>query len=297
MTYDITMIGHISKDVMIYPEEEQRFIGGPVIYSSIAATRSGKRIHVITKCSEKDKAALCGMEAEGVKVSWLASPDTTSIENIYLSDDRERRKVRLLSKASSFSLEELPEAGSLIFHLAGLFKDEIPDAIIPHLAKKGSVGVDAQGLLRCNEKGALFFKNWENAHQLMPHISYFKADAMEAEILTGTSDRKDAARILADMGAKEIVITHHDGVLVLVNGEFFYAPYTAANLSGRTGRGDTTFAAYMAVRLDSDPSWATAYAAALCSMKMEAPGPFSGTEEMVYERMKHMGFSRESQEK
>ncbi|RLD34319.1 MAG: carbohydrate kinase, partial [Bacteroidetes bacterium] len=39
---DITMIGHISRDIMIYKEDEVRLTGGPVIYSSAAAARSGK---------------------------------------------------------------------------------------------------------------------------------------------------------------------------------------------------------------------------------------------------------------
>lgn len=43
MKYDITMIGHISRDIMIYKDEVTRFTGGPVIYSSIAAARAGKR--------------------------------------------------------------------------------------------------------------------------------------------------------------------------------------------------------------------------------------------------------------
>ena len=80
-------------------------------------------------------------------------------------------------------------------------------------------------------------------------------------------------------------MTHNTEVLVLAGGEPFRAPFTPSNLSGRTGRGDTTFAAYLARRRDHDPEEAVRFAAALCSIKMEKPGPFSGSIEEVLERM------------
>lgn len=285
MRFDITMIGHISRDIMIYGEEEQRFTGGPVIYSSIAAARSGKKVHVITRCSAEDDVALEVMRAEGVKVTRQDSPVSTSIENIYLSEDRERRHVRLLSRAAPFSREDFPETSSRIYHMAGLFRGELPDELIPFLAERGAVGIDAQGLLRCSEEGKLLFRNWERLDDLMEYITYFKADAAEAEILTGEENREKAAEILHRRGADEVILTHNNEVIVQTREGLFRAPFTPANLSGRTGRGDTTFAAYMAKRLDSDPQEAVSYAAALCSIKMERPGPFSGTVEDVLARM------------
>ncbi|MBQ1581972.1 MAG: hypothetical protein II107_05830, partial [Prevotella sp.] len=53
------------------------------------------------------------------------------------------------------------------------------------------------------------------------------------------------------------------------------------NLSGRTGRGDTTFAGYLCERLDHDIPTALEFAAALVSLKMETPGPFKGTRQDV----------------
>jgi len=294
MKFDITMVGHISKDIMIYKEDEQRFTGGPVIYSSIAAARSGKSVHVFTKAAAEDDGALDVMRNEGVNVTRLDSKATTSIENIYFTADKERRQVTLLSQADPFSVKDFPETESRIYHLAGLFRGEIPDEFIPYFAAKGEVGIDAQGLLRCSEDGDLLFRNWDAAAQLMPHISYFKTDAAEAEIMTGFSDRENAARKLAALGAREVMVTHNNEVLVLVDGKFYRAPYNPGNLSGRTGRGDTTFAAYMAKRLDASPHEAVYYAAALCSMKMESPGPFSHSSDEVYERMKEMGYTDRS---
>ena len=282
---DITMIGHISRDIIIYKKDEIRLTGGPVIYSSAAAARSGKKVQVITRASVDAEKELDGMRADGVDVIRLDSKTTTSIENIYFSADKEKRKVTLLSQADPFTIESMPETNSTIYHLAGLFRGEIPDEFIPYLNKKGKVGIDAQGLLRCSENGKLLFKDWDSKKELLPLITYLKTDAAEAEILTGETDREKAARILASWGAKEVMVTHNTEVIVLVDGTIYSAPFTPSNLSGRTGRGDTTFAAYLAWRLDNDPEESVHYAAALCSIKMESPGPFTGTVEDVKARM------------
>ena len=59
--------------------------------------------------------------------------------------------------------------------------------------------------------------------------------------------------------------------------EFCSCPIRARNLSGRTGRGDTTFAAYMTERLHHSMKDALLYATATVSNKMEIPGPYKGT--------------------
>ncbi len=285
MKYDITMIGHISRDILIYKEDITKITGGAVIYSSAAAARSGKKVHVITKASEDTENELKGLEEDGVQVSRFDSQETTSIENIYFTPDKEKRQVTLLTQADPFIIKELSELESEIFHLAGLFRGEIPEQFIPFLAQKGKLGVDAQGFLRCSENGKLIFRDWESKKKLLPMVNYLKTDAAEAEILTDESDREKAASILSSWGAKEVMVTHNSEVLVFADGKVYKAPYTSGNLSGRTGRGDTTFAAYLAWRLDHDPEESVHYAAALCSIKMEKPGPFTGTIKDVKSRM------------
>ncbi len=286
MNYDIVMIGHVSKDIMIYKKNVQKFLGGPVIYSSIAAKANNKNIKVITVANKKEEKELLVMQDKGVDVTRLDSEKTTSIENIYYSADKEKRKVTLLSRATNFTLDSMIDFDTKIVHLAGLFKDEIPDSFIEFYSKKAEVAIDAQGLLRASTNNNLLFKNWDNLEEYSKYITYLKTDAAEAEILTGEKDRRKAAKILGDKGIKEVMVTHNTEVIIYSEGKYYSAPFNPKNLSGRTGRGDTTFAAYLSKRLDSSIQDSVNYAAALCSIKMETPGPFKGSYEDVIERIK-----------
>ncbi len=290
MQYDITMIGHVCKDTLDDMGTISRSLGGAVYYSSIAAARTGSRIHVVTKAALSDDPLLNVMRSNGVEITRLDDPRTTEIKLVYDSTDRERRQVILEKQAQPFDTSGFPAAESRIYHLAGLFKGEIPDDFIPFLAQRGEVAMDVQGVLRCSEEGKLVFRNWEQAQQYLPLVTYLKTDAAEAEILTGLKDREAAARELASRGGREVMITHNEEVIVLAEGKILKAPFNPANLSGRTGRGDTAFAAYLAKRLEAEPYEALFYAAALCSIKMETPGPYLGGITDVYKRMKQIGY-------
>ena len=107
------------------------------------------------------------------------------------------------------------------------------------------------------------------------------ADAAEAEILTGLTDRAEAAKLLHSWGAKEVLITHNTEVLAYDGNKVYTCPIKARNLSGRTGRGDTTFAGYISERQRAGVEEALRYCTALVSLKMETPGPFQGTRQDV----------------
>lgn len=286
MKYDILMLGHISQDVLIdHQNVRQDIVGGAVVYSSFAAGSAGKRVKVITKLADKDLHILKNLQHPLVDWDVLPSKQSTSIKNTYFTADKERREVILLSQADPFVLEEV-QAEASIYHLAGLFGGEIPDSLVLPLAKRGKVALDAQGVLRClDEQKNLVFRDWGRKQELLPYITYFKTDAAEAKILTGLDDREKAARLLYSWGAQEVMLTHNTEVMVCHQGNIHTAPFTNSNNSGRTGRGDTAFAAYLAWRQDHDAAESTRFAAALCSLKMEKPGVFRGTLDEVHKRM------------
>ena len=65
---------------------------------------------MVTKLAQKDLGLLDGLKKEGIEVTAIPSLNTTSIENVFETDDVDRRKVRLLSQADPFNPEDIPEA-------------------------------------------------------------------------------------------------------------------------------------------------------------------------------------------
>jgi sugar/nucleoside kinase (ribokinase family) len=284
--YDIMIIGHVTSDFLIYRGKASGFIGGGAYFSAFAARRSGVRFCVVTKLAPKDYGILDGLKQDGIEVTAIPSARTTSIENVFETDDVDKRKVRLLAQADPFRPEDIPDADVKIYSLSGLFVDELPDALIVHLARKGAIALDLQAKLRYSEAGAFAFRDWPGKEKCLPLVTYLKADSLESEVAAGTPDRDEAARIFYRLGAKEVMITHSSEVILYDGKQIFRAPFNPDNLSGRTGRGDTCFISYVCWRRTHGIEESLRYAAALTSLKMEIPGPFLGTQEEVLARMK-----------
>ena len=281
--YDTFIMGHISIDENIYQGETVKEIGGAVVYSSCASYAIGHKTGILTKLSFQDKDRLEAFTIPEEDIFTLNSKNTTSIRNIYHSADRERRTCTALSVADPFTIEDMPNnIDSLIYHFAGLISGEFDNEMIKFLHNKGKVALDVQGFLRTvGENKEMVFKDWKEKKECLPFIDYLKTDAAEAEIMTGAKDRKIAAEMLFEWGAKEIMITYNKEILIYNGIKHYTFPLKPRNLSGRSGRGDTCFSAYITERADKEIEEALLFAAALVSLKMESPGPFRGTRDDI----------------
>lgn len=279
--FDTFIIGHISKDEIIYEGAKDKSIGGAVIYSSYAATTGNNKVGILTKVSQEDLSLIDIFNINRDDIYLVISNKTTSIRNVYLSADRERRICTALSIADQFVIDEIPKIQSKIYHFAGLIAGDFQSSMIKKLSKRGKIALDVQGFLRNAEEGQMVFRDWNEKKEYLPFIDFLKTDAAEAEIMTECSCRKDAAKMLHELGAKEIMITHNTEVIIYDGQNFYIQPLKPRNLSGRTGRGDTCFSAYITERLNKGIEESLIYAAALVSLKMETPGPFIGSRKDV----------------
>ncbi|HOG47549.1 MAG TPA: PfkB family carbohydrate kinase, partial [Anaerolineae bacterium] len=127
----------------------------------------------------------------------------------------------------------------------------------------------------------LALRDWPEKALGLPLVSVLKVDQAEAEVLTGELDARTAAMLLAGWGAREVLLTHATGVTVCAEGRVWWAPFVPRGLNGRTGRGDTCLAAYLARRLTAGPAEACRFAAAVTSLKLEVPGPLQASAEEI----------------
>ncbi len=281
MKYDVLTIGHISLDYNIdYLDEQIIEIGGAVIYSSASAYCLGHKVGAVTKLALEDEERLSALVIPKEDIFFIPSKYSTSIRNKYFTSDKERRQCTCISQGDPFTLNDIPSVQASIYHLAGLIYGDFDGDLIKSLAKRGKVAVDVQATLRHQDSqdgGKMCFKDWAEKKELLPYIDILKTDAAEAEILTGEKDRRIAAKKLYEWGAKEVCITHNTEVLAYDGKNYYTCPIKARNLSGRSGRGDTTFAAYITERLKNDIPTSLLWATATVSLKMEKPGALQAT--------------------
>lgn len=281
-TYDMALIGPLSLDINVEPDgTEIREIGGAVTYSPYAAVVGGAAEAIaFAKANLEEVDVEAHLHDFSGRLVPLNAAKTTSIRNEYRDISHETRDSFVISQTEPFRLTELGDVEARIFHLAGLIYGDFSSDFIRQIAAKGKLAIDAQCLLRHAdfETGDLYFADWDEKLDLLPLVDFLKVDAKEAEILTGSTCRETAAKQLYAWGAREVFISYHTEMTVYDGKTLFTCAYKPASTEGRTGRGDTVFAAYLARRLTHDISDSLLFATALVALKISKRGPFRGSE-------------------
>lgn len=288
--YDITFIGHMCYDEIIpFGGEAHVAPGSAVLCGAMVAARVGKKVAAVVKMSPEDEHILKAMHDAGVDTYLIPSTETTYSRVLHETENVDERRLTLVKSAGLIYIKDVPELDSACVHLAGISDTEFDMELMTGLKDRGySLSTDMQSFVRhvTPITHDIAFSDVADKEKIATMMNKLKLDVVEARILTGTDDLEKAAKIIELWGCPEILITHSEGVLARVDGKTYYEKFSNSNVSGRTGRGDTTFAAYLAWRLDHDAAESLKFAAALVSIKMETPGPFSGTLEDVQKRLK-----------
>ena len=284
---DICCIGHITLDKIITPKQTTYMPGGTSYYFShgIRHLKDTRNYKLITALAPSEYKAVEDLRAKGIQVEVLPSRKTVYFENIY-GENQDDRKQRVLTKADPFTVEELKDEEAKFFHLGSLLSDDFSLDVVKLLSGKGKLAVDAQGYLREVRGEQVYPTDWKDKRDALKYIDILKVNEHEAEVLTGFKDFKQAALQLAEWGVKEVLLTLGSlGSIIYAEGTFYKIPaYPAKNVVDATGCGDTYSMGYLYMR-NKGASYEEAgcFAAALSTIKLEKSGPFSGTEEQVWD--------------
>jgi sugar/nucleoside kinase (ribokinase family) len=283
-SYDVTFIGNYTKDTIIDKGAERIVDGGAFNYGANVAARFGLKTCAVTRLAAEDIRVVKSLEALGIDVMPEYTRESTRLRLVYPGDNPDERQIYVDSTAGSFEPEQVEDLRTKTAVVGASFRGEVGLEVLQTLGQsKTTIALDVQGYVRSARDGLLVAEPWPERDRVLPLVGLLKADIAEAEILTGSRDLREAARMLSGMGSKEIVLTHRNGVLVYDGLRFHEAGFFPERLVGRSGRGDTCIAAYACRRLTCDPAEATIWAAAVTSLKMEGNGPFSSSPEEVEE--------------
>ena len=283
-TYNLCCIGYITQDKVVTPNSTIYMPGGTSFYFAHAIKHlNADDFLLVTALADPDMEIVENIRKEGINVKVLPSTHSVCFENIYGENQNERTQ-RVTAKADPFTVEGLQDINARIIHLGSLLADDFSLDVIKYLSQKALLSVDVQGFLRKVENEKVLPVDWPEKRKALKYIHILKANEAEMEVLTGCTEPHEAALMIADWGVKEVLLTLGDKVsLIYSKGQFHEIPaYPALQIVDATGCGDTYMVGYLYMR-NKGASYREAgcYAAAMCTIKLQSHGPFSGTEESI----------------
>jgi sugar/nucleoside kinase (ribokinase family) len=282
-------LGHYTKDTIVSASGTRVVDGGAFNYGAHVAIRMGLKVAAVTRLAQEDRHVVEELTRLGVDVYAQITPQSTCLQIEYPTSNLDERIIYVTSSAGAFTPAEVELLQARAIIIGASMRGEVGLEVIEALKNKETLlAADVQGFVRVSRHGKLSYEVWPDKRKILALVDVLKTDAIEAMMLTNESDITAAARMLSEMGPREVVLTHRDGVLVYAEGQFYAAHFFPQELIGRSGRGDTCVAGYMAKRLTSPPDEATVWAAAVTSLKMEAEGPFRRKIERVEDLRRRM---------
>ncbi len=248
---DYLLIGHVTQDVT----PEGFALGGTVSYAALTARAFGKRVGIITSCT--DDLAL--PELNGITILRKKSAANSTFENINTSQGR-IQYIRAV--AEKISAEDVPSAwqSTPIVHLGPVAAELDPD--LSQAFPNSMLGITPQGWLRTwDEKGHVSFTDWPEAVSVIRHANIV---VISQEDVRGSEDviqeySTEVPVFVVTEGAK--------GARIYWNGDVRYIRPPHENEVDPVGAGDIFAASFFIRYNDTRDPWESARVATILAAR------------------------------
>ena len=229
---DYLVVGHVAKDLT--PAGHR--LGGTVSYAGLTASALGFRTGLVTACdSDLDLSSIANLACRTV-----ASPVTTTFENIYGAHRRRQQYLRAEADALPFSAIPAAWRSAPIIHFGPIAHEIAGETVLAAAGPGRLIGLTPQGWLRkWDEAGVVRPAAWPEAVDIFSKVS---AVVLSIEDVQGDWD---LLKRWAAVASALVVTQGALGCTVFVRGRppRAFAPPSEVE-SDPTGAGDIFAAAY-----------------------------------------------------
>ena len=274
--YDAIFAGNYTKDTIITPEGTRYVDGGGMNYAAHAAKALGLNTAIVTRLAGEDEHVVQAIRTDGIDCYPVYSPSSTLMTLEYKTSDVDKRNLYVKATAGTIHPGDLEELSARAVVVSPSLRGEVEPEFFEVLRQRQGIllSADVQGFVRVLRGESLVYEPWPQMAEVVRNLDILKTDAVEAAYLTGEENIEKAAKFFADLGAREVLLSHSEGILVHADGKYHHYKFHAESMSGRSGRGDTCVGSYVAKRLTLPPQEAGKWSAAVTSLKIERHGVF-----------------------
>ena len=277
--YDAIFAGNYTKDTIITPEWTRYVDGGGMNYAAHAAKGLGITTAIVTRLARADEHVVGAIRADGIDCYPVYSPSSTLMTLEYKTSDVDKRNLYVKATAGTIRPADLDGLAARAVVVSPSLRGEVEADFFESLRQRQGIllSADVQGFVRVLRGESLMYEPWPEMERVLRNLDILKTDAVEAAYLTGEENIEKAAKFFASLGAREVLLSHSEGILVHAEGKYHHYQFHAESMSGRSGRGDTCVGSYVAKRLTLPPQEAGKWSAAATSLKIERHGVFNRT--------------------
>ena len=269
----ITIVGHITIDILISGHIKTTTLGGPPSYAGIIAKEMGGDVYLLTKYGEDiPEVFLNWFTKNHLKICKDACSMTHHTTTFEILQTLSGREVYIKARCEDLSSEvSLDGDVAIVSPVAG----EIDLKLLSNIRKKFEiVYLDPQGFIRnFASDGRCFLNTIEKG--ILEHVDIIKMDKDEVYLVTGSRRPLRALEEVIRKGIKIAIYTRgSEGILLRCSKGLFNIPIVRkGKIVDTTGLGDLFAGAYAKMFFEcKDPVWSGCIAVAAASIGVSKVG-------------------------
>ncbi len=278
---DLTVVGHLSRDLVITPTFRREVLGGGPAYAMLGPAVGTSGTAVVTKVGlDFEEEYTRALRSSGLDLSGMTieGPHTTRFVNEY--DASGRRLQRLEAVAPPVRPTDLTDRhlSASCVHFCPITAHEVSVTCLRRARRSGAlVSLDVQGFVRTAHGRSVVYGQWPHREEYLPLVDVVKADEDELLLSTGCGSESGAVEYLLSLGPSIIVVTRErrGSTLFTADERLDIPAVPPRRVVDATGCGDTYMVGLLVEYSMTHDLWRAALFGATCaSFNLETVGPY-----------------------
>lgn len=278
---EIVVVGHLSRDLIITPEQTREALGGGPAYAMICPSLGALGTGIVTRVgSDFEQSYIDMLKNSNLDLSGFrtAGKKTTRFVNEY--DTNGKRTQRVESVAPEIrSADLLPNhLQANIIHFTPIL-NEVHHTCIESARSYGAlVSLDVQGFTRKLDGELVVEQKWEQASQVLRNVDVVKCNTDELRLIFEMESVLSAVTHILSLGPRIIVVTKdRAGSTIYTRNSQIDIPLVLAERQiDTTGCGDVFIISFLLEYMRTgDVKRAGIFGATCSSFNVETVGPYN----------------------
>lgn len=220
----VLVAGFITIDTIQLPMRQIASVGGPPSYAGLICSRFGHSVSPLTKVGNDfpDEQAVW-LARNGIVLRASDRSQTKRTTRFRLTNTGGNRSLTLESRCEDPTVSQIPPdtrfSASLVSPLAG----EISPSLLTEISSRSDFTfLDPQGFVRSFDSAGRVSATPLRDRDMLSKVDAIKMDRVEAEMLTGKSDPREALAKVASIGVRKAIVTQGAEACYVLDGSRIY---------------------------------------------------------------------------
>jgi sugar/nucleoside kinase (ribokinase family) len=220
----ILVAGFITIDSIALPVRQITSVGGPVSYAGLVCSRFGHSVTPLTKVgNDFPDEQTVWLARNGIVLKASDRSPTEPTTRFRIANSAGERTLFLMSRCEDLTASQIPPDTRFNAAIVSPLAGEVSSSLLTEISSRADFTfLDPQGFVRSFDKEGKVTWSPIRDTSVLSKVDAIKMDRIEAEMLTGKSDPREALEKISSIGVRKGIVTQGGEACFVLDGSRIY---------------------------------------------------------------------------